>query len=362
MSDSRPSRLAALSDALTHGHLDALLVSNLANIRYLTGFTGSSALLFVSRAEVLLVTDFRYETQVREEVGDLARVSIETQSLWTGIFRMMERVANVQVVGFEATSLVHRDFQRLADAAARWTWRPTDEIIEALRECKDPDEVERIREAGRIATTALEYTLHRVHPGMTELQVAGTLEKALRDAGSEWYPFPTIIASGERSALPHARSSSRVIERGDFLLLDFGATHEGYVSDVTRTVVVGHADARQREVHALVREANERGTRSVRAGMHGREADAIARDFLTERGFGAAFGHGLGHGIGLEIHEAPRLGRTVEGVLREGAVVTIEPGIYEPGWGGVRIEDDVHLAPDGTELLTHFTRELLELV
>jgi Xaa-Pro aminopeptidase len=361
VSDPRPARLAALGEALTRAHLDGLLVTSLPNIRYLTGFTGSSALLFVSHRDVLFATDFRYDTQVKAEVGDLARISIESQSLWTGIFRMLEQASPVQVVGFEAAHLVHRDFQRLADVGARWTWRPADELVESLRERKDADEVALIREAGRIATTALDATLTQVRAGMSELEVAGTLEKALRDAGSEWYPFPTIIASGERSALPHARSSARRIAPGDFLLLDFGATHEGYVSDVTRTVVVGRADERQREVHALVREANERAVRGVRAGMRGREADAIARELLDEHGYGKAFGHGLGHGIGLEVHEAPRLGRTSEGVLPEGAVVTIEPGIYEPGWGGVRIEDDVHLGPDGAELLTHFTRELLEL-
>jgi len=187
------------------------------------------------------------------------------------------------------------------------------------------------------------------------------LEKALRDEGSEGFPFPSIIASGPRSALPHARSSRRVIESGDFLLLDYGAETHGYCSDVTRTFVVGRAGAQQREVYEVVRAANEAAAHRVRAGMTGRDADAIARDYIEQRGYGELFGHSLGHGLGLEVHEAPRLARTAEGALAEGAVVTIEPGIYRPGWGGVRIEDDVFLGPDGPRILTSFTRELIEL-
>jgi Xaa-Pro aminopeptidase len=196
---------------------------------------------------------------------------------------------------------------------------------------------------------------------MTELEVAGILEKALRDEGSEGFPFPSIVASGPRSALPHARSSGRRVEAGDFLLLDFGAETGGYCADVTRTFVVGRAAAEQREVYDVVRTANENASHRVRAGMTGRDADAIARDYIEQRGYGDLFGHSLGHGLGLEVHEAPRLARTADGALAEGAVVTIEPGIYRPGWGGVRIEDDVFLGSDGPKILTSFSRELIEL-
>jgi Xaa-Pro aminopeptidase len=169
------------------------------------------------------------------------------------------------------------------------------------------------------------------------------------------------VASGPRAALPHARSSTRTLEAGDFLLMDFGAEVGGYCSDVTRTVVMGRASAEQREVYETVRGANERAARGVRAGMTGRDADAIARHYIERAGFGDLFGHSLGHGIGLEVHEAPRLARTADGALPEGAVVTIEPGIYRPGWGGVRIEDDVVLGADGPHILTEFPRELMEL-
>ena len=362
MPDRRPARLRALADALQAAHLDGVLLTSIPNVRYLTGFTGSNALLFVTvRAEALLVTDFRYQTQVAEEVGDLARVSIEPQSLWTGLWQLLPQLAHVKVIGFESAHLPHRDFARLLEQSERWQWRPTVDLVEALRECKDADEVAAIRAAAEIAVAALERTLGEVRAGLTELAVAGILERHLREAGSEAYPFETIVASGPRAALPHARASARAIERGDFLLIDFGAQADGYCADVTRTVVVGRASDEQRAIHDIVRGANQAAVTGVRAGMRGRDADALARGYIEQRGWGPAFGHSLGHGLGLEVHEAPRLSRAAETTLPAGAVVTIEPGIYRPGWGGVRIEDDVHLGADGTDVLTRFPRDLLEL-
>jgi Xaa-Pro aminopeptidase len=361
MSDLRPLRIAALVDGLTAAHLDGLLLTGLSNIRYLTGFSGSSALLVVTPRDVVLITDFRYQTQVVTEVGALARVSIEGASLWTGLWQQLAAMPTVKVLGFETAHIQHRDFQRLVEAGARWQWRPTVDLVETLRERKDGSEIARIQEAADVATRALERTLPQLYVGMTELAVAGVLEKALRDEGSEGFPFPSIVASGPRAALPHARSSTRALEQGDFLLMDFGAEVGGYCSDVTRTVVMGKASDEQREVYDTVRGANERAARGVRAGMTGRDADAIARQYIERAGFGDLFGHSLGHGIGLEVHEAPRLARTADGALPEGAVVTIEPGIYRPGWGGVRIEDDVVLGADGPHILTEFPRELMEL-
>lgn len=341
--------------------MDGLLVTSLPNIRYLTGFSGSSALLFVSARDVLLITDFRYQTQIAHEVGDLARISIESQSLWSGLWQQLASLSYLSIIGFESSHLLHRDFQRLLEAGARWQWRPTIDLVETLRERKDAGELALIEAANGIATRALERTITQVRVGMTELEVAGVLEKALRDEGSEGFPFPSIVASGPRSALPHARSSSRELATGDFLLLDFGAETQGYCADITRTFVMGRASAEQREVYEVVRVANESAAHRVRAGMTGKDADAIARDYIQQRGYGDLFGHSLGHGVGLEVHEAPRLARTADGALAEGAVVTIEPGIYRPGWGGVRIEDDVFLGPDGPKILTSFPRELIEL-
>lgn len=361
MTDQRPRRIAALREGLIGAHLHGLLLTSLPNIRYLTGFTGSSALVVITARELLLITDFRYATQVRDDVGDLARVSIESESLWSGLWRVLPQVAGLEVLGFESPAMPHRDFARLLEAGNRWQWRPTADLVETLRERKDADEIALIEAAAGVATRALERTLPLVRVGMTELEVAGALEHALRDEGSEDFPFATIVASGERAALPHARASARPIVGGDFLLIDFGAVVGGYCSDITRTVVVGRADAEQRLVYEIVQEANRSASASVRAGMRGRDADAVARSYIGERGYGDAFGHSLGHGIGLEVHESPRLARTADAVLPEGAVVTIEPGVYRAGWGGVRIEDDVVLEGRGPRILTSFTRELLEL-
>lgn len=341
--------------------IDALLLTALPNIRYLTGFSGSSALLLATQTDILFITDFRYEIQVADEIGDVAEVAIEPTSLWTGFWDRLPRLQSAELIGFESAHLVHRDFQRLLSEGSRWQWRPQLGLVEDLRESKDDEEVALIAEAARIATSALSRVVPMIHPGLSELEVAGILEKALRDEGSQEAPFPPIVASGPRAALPHARASKRIIERGDFVLLDFGAQYNGYCSDVTRTLVVGAASDEQREVYDIVREANRIASSSVRAGMTGMAADTLARSYIERRGHGAAFGHSLGHGLGLEVHEAPRLARTAETSLKVGAVVTIEPGIYRAGWGGVRIEDDVHLSATGPTILTNFSRELLEV-
>lgn len=361
MADPRPARLAALTDGLTSAHIDGLLVTSPANVRYLTGFSGSSALLFVTQRDVLLITDFRYQTQAADEIGGLARIVIESQSLWTGLWQNLSQVPQVEVAGFESAHLVHRDFQRLLEAGGRYQWRPTTDLVESLRERKDDGEIDRIRRAIAVAECALERVVESVRAGMTERQVAGLLEATLRECGSDGFPFPSIVASGPNAALPHARPTARRVCPGDFLLLDFGAVVDGYCSDITRTLVVGASTAEQRDVYEVVRLANERATQALRPGMTGRDADSVARGYIEDRGFGEMFGHSLGHGIGLEVHEAPRLAKTADTPLVQGAVVTVEPGIYRPGWGGVRIEDDVYLGNGGAQVLTRFTRELIEV-
>jgi len=356
-------RVAALQAAMHLEHLDGLLLAGMSNIRYLTGFSGSNALVFVTqRGAVTLFTDFRYQTQVLSEVGGAARVVIAANSLWSELWSFLPTVSHLEVIGFESSHLLHRDFERLLADGPRWQWRPCRDLIEALRERKDEGEIALIEVAACIATDALHETLPQIRAGLREVEIAGILEKALRDAGSEGFPFATIVASGPRSALPHARSSSRMVESGDFLLLDFGAMHEGYCSDITRTVVVGRATPEQRVVYDAVRVAQDKACAEIRAGMCGREADAIARDSLRLAGLADEFGHSLGHGIGLEVHEGPRLSATADAILPLDAVVTVEPGVYRAGWGGVRIEDDVLLSVAGPRRLTEFPRELLELI
>jgi Xaa-Pro aminopeptidase len=345
--------------------LDALLVTSRPNIRYLTGFSGSAGLALATRSTLLVLTDFRYDEQARQESGAVARVEIEGTSVWDRLFKELPTLGgSVGVIGFEAHSVTVKEAERfVGTAAAAWRWKPAGELVERLRVRKDAGEVAAIRSAAVLAAEALRETLASVRPGQTELEIAARLEAALRRRGSEAHPFPTIVASGPRSALPHAHTSSRTVAAGEWLLLDFGAVVEGYCADVTRTVVVGaRADEAQRALYAVVQDAQRRAREGIRAGMTGRDADALAREPIAARGFGAAFGHSTGHGLGLEVHEAPRLARTVAEPLPEDAVVTIEPGVYLAGRGGVRIEDDVHLSAHGPVLLTDGCTDLMELV
>jgi len=361
--DRRRDRQEALVRTLEVEGLDGLVVTSHANIRYLTGFSGSAAVVVVTRADVLLVTDFRYDAQARGEAGAVARIEVDSTSVWDRFFKELATLGPLTTLGYEAHALSVHDAERFAQAGKAWRWIPTTELVERLRAVKDEGEVAAIRSAALLAGEALRQTLAQVRAGTTELAIAGVLEGALRGLGSEGHPFATIVASGPRSALPHARSSRRAVAAGEWLLLDFGAQVDGYCADITRTVVVGaRASERQRVLYGLVREAQQRARAGVRAGMSGREADALARDPIAARGFGEAFGHSLGHGLGLEVHEAPRLSKINPDPLPAGAVVTIEPGVYFPGDGGVRIEDDVHLAPAGPELLSDGLTDLLELV
>jgi Xaa-Pro aminopeptidase len=359
--DRRLERQAALRAALEAEGLDALLVTHLPNIRYLTGFTGSAALLVVGAERTALVTDFRYAVQGPAEAGGAAEVEVDQKSVWDRLGKVLGGWPP-GTLGIESHALTVRDAERLS-GLTRHRIVPTTELVERLRMVKSPEEVAAIRTAASLAQEALAEVLPAIRVGQTEREIGAVLEGALRRRGSEWHPFPTIVASGPRSALPHARTSAREVGRGEWLLLDFGAQVDGYCADLTRTVVVGaRADERQRTVHELVRTAQTRALEHLRPGMTGREADALAREVIAARGFGEAFGHSLGHGLGLEVHEAPRLAPTAEAALPPHAVVTVEPGVYLPGWGGVRLEDDLYLGPDGPERLSDGRTELVELV
>jgi Xaa-Pro aminopeptidase len=359
--DRRLERQAALRSALASEGLDALLVTHLPNIRYLVGFTGSAGLLVVAADRTVLVTDFRYAVQGPAEAEGAGDVEVDQKNVWDRLGKVLAGWAP-GALGIESHALTVRDAERLS-ALTRHRVVPTTDLVERLRAVKSPEEVDAIRAAAALAQDALAEVLPTVRVGQTELEIGAGLEGALRRRGSQWHPFPTIVASGPRSALPHARTSAREVGRGEWLLLDFGAQVDGYCADLTRTIVVGgRADERQRAVHELVRTAQGRALEHMRAGMTGREADALARDVIAARGFGEAFGHSLGHGLGLEVHEAPRLAPTAEATLPPHAVVTVEPGVYLPGWGGVRLEDDVYLGPGGPERLSDGRTELVELV
>ena len=359
--DRRADRQAALRSGLAAEGLDALLVTHLPNVRYLTGFTGSAALLVIHAEATVLITDFRYAVQAPAEAGQAAVVEVDQKSVWERLGRVLGDLGLIGSLGVEGHALTVRDAERVG-GLTRARVVPAAEQVERLRAIKSPEEVAAIRAAAELAQEALAEVLPGVRPGQSEREIGAALEGALRRRGSEWHPFPTIVASGPRSALPHARTSARTVGRGEWLLIDFGAQVDGYCADLTRTVVVGgRADDRQRAMYELVRSAQQRALDHLRPGMTGREGDALAREVIAARGFGDAFGHSLGHGLGLEVHEAPRLAPTAEGMLPPHAVVTVEPGVYFPGWGGVRLEDDVYLGPDGPERLSDGRTELVEL-
>jgi Xaa-Pro aminopeptidase len=359
--DRRLERQAALRLVLEAEGLDGLVITHLPNIRYLTGFTGSAALLLVRNDATILISDFRYAVQAPAEVGASAVVEIDQRSVWERLGRVLNS-GPAECLGIESHAVTVRDAERIS-ALTQARVVPTAELIERQRAVKSPEEVAAIRRAAELAQEALAEVLPQIRVGLTEQDVGSSLEAALRRRGSEWHPFPTIVASGPRSALPHARTSQRNIGAGELLLIDFGAQVDGYCADLTRMMVVGaKADERQCMIHDLVQSAQERAIEHLRAGMPAREGDALAREVIVTRGFGEAFGHSLGHGLGLEVHEAPRLAANSEAPLPEHAVVTVEPGVYFPGWGGMRLEDDVYLGPNGAERLSDGRTELLELV
>jgi Xaa-Pro aminopeptidase len=353
--------VAALRGRLADAGLDGLVITHLANVRYLTGFTGSAGVALVFPEEIVLVSDFRYATQAPAEVVEGTQVEIVERDVWERVGRLLRGRARAPAMGFEEEAVTVATARRLEALETGAELRPVTGLVEPLRARKDVGEVAAIRHAAVLAGEAFAGTLSAIRPGVTEREIAAVLESELRRRGSEWHPFPTIVASGPRSALPHARTETRSVQAGDLVLLDFGAQVDGYCADLTRTVVAGRADERQQAVYQLVREAQRRAIAGLRAGLSGREADALARAVIDARGFADAFGHGLGHGLGLEVHEAPRLNRASVEELPEDAVVTVEPGVYLPGWGGVRLEDDVRLARDGAELLSDGCTELLEL-
>ena len=359
--DRRAERQSALRATLEGEGLDGLLVTHLPNVRYLTGFTGSAALLLVHAGATVLVTDFRYAAQAPAEAAGAATVEVDQKSVWDRLGRVLSGLPQ-GAIGIESSSISVKDAERVT-SLTRSRLVPAADLVERQRMVKSPEEVAAIRAAAELAQDALAEVLPTIGVGRSELEIAATLEAALRRRGSEWHPFPTIVASGPRSALPHARTSARTVGRGEWLLLDFGAQVDGYCADLTRTFVVGaRADQRQAAMYDLVRCAQGRAVERLRPGMSGREGDALAREVIAGRGFGEAFGHSLGHGLGLEVHEAPRLAPTSELPVPQGAVVTVEPGVYFPGWGGIRLEDDLFLGADGPELLSNGRNELVELV
>lgn len=353
MSSETPATFSRRASALRSvlAPAEALLLLDGANIRYLTGFTGSDAALILFGEGAVLLVDGRYATQARGEAQE-AEV-FEFRNRVDGIVAVANR-RRAAALRFEAGAMSVEEYLRLKEALSPVELIPfSGGSLVMLRAVKDEEEIRCIREAARIAAAALEEVLPLVRPGVTEQEIAWELEYRIRRAGAQGTSFETIVASGRNTALPHARPTAAKIGLGDCLLVDYGAVVEGYRSDETRTYVVGEASERQREVYRLVREAHDRAVAAIRPGMTCDAVDRIARRHLEEAGLGEYFSHGTGHGVGLDIHEAPRLAAGREEVLQPGMVVTIEPGVYLPGVWGIRIEDTVVVKDDGCEVLTN---------
>ncbi len=354
-------RQAQLEAAVAAAKLDALLVTHLPNVRYLCGFTGSAGALLVGRDFSLFLADGRYTQQAREEVQG-AQVRITPKGSLPAAAALV-RKRRVGVLGVEAEHMTVQALASLKPLLGRGTRvRPTSGLVERLRLIKDAEELDRLRQAVRLgAKLFAEVALPAIHPGITEAEIAAQIEYVARRAGAEGMSFETIVAAGPRAALPHGRASGSAIPPKGFVILDFGVILAGYCSDMTRTVYVGRPTAAVRRMYEAVREAQQAAIAAVSPGVPAGRVDAAARRVLRRAGWGRYFTHSTGHGVGLEIHEAPRLGRGQTEILQPGMVITIEPGIYVPGSGGVRIEDMVVVTQRGCEVLTPATKQLVAL-
>lgn len=353
-------RRTTLAERLPDLEVDAFLVTGLTNVRYLTGFTGSNGQALVGVGESVFLTDGRYTEQARREVPDLERVTYATgfgDVLATQVDRL-----GVRRLAFEAHQVTVRAHERLVADLPGVELIACDAEVDRIRWIKDDEELQLLRDAQAATDQAFEDVLDTLAVGVTEHQVARRLETLLRRDGADGLSFESIVAFGENAAEPHHEPGHRVLEEGDVITMDFGALSGGYHADMTRTVAFGEPASELKKIHDIVRQAQQAGIDAVREGVSGAQVDAAAREVIDAAGYGDRFAHGLGHGVGLDIHEGPRLGREFEGhTLPARAVVTIEPGVYVPGLGGVRIEDMVEVTADGCRVLGNASRELIEL-
>jgi Xaa-Pro aminopeptidase len=366
-------RLERLRLAMRVENLDALVVTHLPNIRYLTGFAGTAGVLVVKAADAVLIADFRYAAAVRSlfaarpDVASAVALVVPENSYDETLIAQLQR-SGARRIGIEAASMAVSRFNRLSSALAGFTAPPlnlpetcpvlvaTERMVEKLRAVKDADEVRTLREAAHRLAAVAEHVPSLAVAGRSELDIAGDIDRLLRGAGFERPAFETIVASGPNSALPHARPGRRVLQPGDAVVLDFGGVYDGYCVDLTRTVELGRGVPEFRRIFDAVAEAQSAAIGRVRPGVLASEVDSAARETLARHGLREAFGHGTGHGLGLEVHEEPRIGRVAAGhadePLEPGMVFTVEPGAYVEGFAGARIEDDVLVTADGCEVLT----------
>ena len=349
-------RVEKLRQAMQDSALDAVLVTRPENQRYLSGFTGGEAALLITRQKALLLTDFRYYDQVAEEAPDFELVKVEDTA--SEVLKRCLKELEIRALGFESTHVPYAQHQEWRQRTRGTRWIPTKDLVENLRLVKDEQELQKMTKAIEIADRACDHMREFIQPGMSEKEVAWELEAHMRTHGAEGVAFSLIVASGPNGAKPHAVPGDRKIQHGEPIVIDMGATFEGYHSDLTRTMCVGEPDERLQEIYGIVLHAQLAAEQGAKPGMTGKELDALARRIVVEAGYGEQFGHGLGHGVGLAIHEGPGVSWRSDDALREGMVCTIEPGIYITGWGGVRIEDMVWFQDGAARVLSKARKEL----
>jgi Xaa-Pro aminopeptidase len=364
MPSPRPvERRQKLINLLKKQPVEALLVSNETNVSYLTGFTGDSSFLLIGKDFCTLISDGRYTTQIAQECPDLdVHIRPITETIVVAAAKVVKKAKLVKL-GVEADYLSLAQFEKLKEGVKGLEPLPISGTVEELRQIKDAGEIAEIRLAIRQAEKGFEALRAQLRGEMTELQAAHLLEQAMRQFGAAGAAFPPIIAVGDRAALPHARPTTVPVSGADFVLIDWGAaTSSGYRSDLTRILVTGKISPKLEKVYRVVLKAQQSAIKAIRAGARCCDVDAVARRVIDGAGYGKHFSHGLGHGIGLNIHEAPRMSAASQGELKPGMVVTVEPGIYLEGWGGVRIEDDCLVTRQGVEVLTNVPKDFAQVI
>jgi Xaa-Pro aminopeptidase len=336
---------------------DGMLVTSPENVRYLSGFSGSEGTVLLGRSGGYFLTDGRYTTQAKREVSAFPVITFKKK--WEKIGSLAKRL-KIDQLGYESRAVSVAMLEEL-EKHVKGKLLPVAAKLESLRACKDAAEIRTLKKAARIAALSLAEVLPMVCPGMREIDIAAELEYRMRRNGGQGCAFPTIVASGPRSALPHASTTDRTIRAGDLLTIDYGTLYEGYCSDETCTFIVGKAGARQKKIYTLVKNAHDRAIEALQHGKSAREIDAVARGCLKKGGCEKYFTHGTGHGVGLNVHEFPTVSPTSEAVLRSGMAITIEPGLYIPGWGGIRIEDTLVVRRQGCDFITRTAKDLTVL-
>lgn len=353
------SQLEQLRTALRAQQSDVFIITSHQNRRYLTGFTGSAGTVVITQTKALLLVDFRYTQQATNQSKEFDVREIDRSHLYETIQEILD-TESIQTVGFEQQHVTYEAYQLMSSKLTA-TLKPLSHIVENLRMIKTTEEIELIKKAAWVSDEAFKYILTFIKPGVSEIDIANELEFRMRKNGATGAAFDIIIASGHRSALPHGVASDKKIEKGDMLTLDFGAYYQGYRSDMTRTIAVGEPPEKLKEVYQIVYDSLQKALSNMKAGITGKEADSYSRDFITAKGYGKNYGHGSGHGIGLDIHENIFMSTVCEDILEENMVLTVEPGIYIPKIGGVRIEDDVIVTKNGVEVITNSPKELIIL-